>query len=226
MAASFHWIILKQFSQSNSEMPSGMPRAARLPTYLANLVNSVNLALLNLLSSTSWFALVCISMVSGQESGLELEESHLMLKKACLCFRISSLSSPFVDNNPSLQIHSFSEDQGKCNRTGNPSISDFSTVLTSHILTLADSSYLPSDEAYRQRISLPCDRLSTPCYPMRSIFSPKFSLKRDSVYSVTYVGRLEIMVHHTPSIICDFHFAVDSRLHILFPHIFWNLHQN
>ncbi len=34
------------------------------------------------------------------------------------------------------------------------------------------------------------------------------------------VGRLEIMIHHTPSIICDFLFPVDFRLDILFPHIF------
>ncbi len=78
----------------------------------------------------------------GVEQQLRLEESHLtwMLKNACqwprLCFRIIS---SFVGNNPSpsLQIHSFSEDQleGKCNKTGNPSpsISDFSTmILTSH----------------------------------------------------------------------------------------------
>jgi hypothetical protein len=34
------------------------------------------------------------------------------------------------------------------------------------------------------------------------------------------------MIHHTPSIICDFHCPVDFRLDILFPHIFWFLHQN
>jgi hypothetical protein len=84
-----------------------------------------------------------------------------MLKDAWLCFRISS---SFVGNNPSLQFHSFSEDRGKCNKTGNPSISDFSTILTSDILILADSSHVPSDEAYRQRLTLPCYRLLTPCY--------------------------------------------------------------
>jgi hypothetical protein len=67
-------------------------------------------------------------MVSGRESDQELEESHLMLRNAWLCFR---MSSSFIGNNPSLQIHSFSEDRGKCNQTGNPSISDFSTNLTS-----------------------------------------------------------------------------------------------
>ena len=107
---------------------------------------------------------MAVSMVSGRESEQELAESHLiLLKNAWLCFR---MSSSFIGNNPSLQIHSFSEDRRKCNKTGNPSIIDFSTMLTvtSYIRILADSSHLPSDEAYRQRLSLPCYRLSTPCY--------------------------------------------------------------
>jgi hypothetical protein len=98
-------------------------------------------------------------MVSGRESEQELAESHLMLKHTC--FRISS---SFVGNYPSLQIHSFSEDRGKGNQTSNPSISHFSTILASHIVILADSSHLPSDEANRQRLSPPHYRLSTPCY--------------------------------------------------------------
>jgi hypothetical protein len=103
---------------------------------------------------------MAVSVVSDPESEQELTESHLMLKNAWLCFRISS---SFV-TNPSLQIHSFSEDRGKWNKTGNPSISDFSTILTSDILILADSSHFPRDEAYRQCLSLPCYRLSMPCY--------------------------------------------------------------
>jgi hypothetical protein len=43
---------------------------------------------------------------------------------------------------------------------------------------------------------------------------------------MTSVGILEIMIQHTPSIICDFHFPVDFSLDILSPHIFWFLHQN
>jgi hypothetical protein len=133
---------------------------------------------------------MAVSLVSDPETEQELAESHLMFKNTWLCFRISSA---FVCNNPSLQIHTFSENPGKCNKTGDPSIIDFSTILTSDILFLADSSYFPSDEAYRQRLSLPCYRLSTPCYganPTRNIFSTNFSLKRDSaggkrVYSVT-----------------------------------------
>jgi hypothetical protein len=34
------------------------------------------------------------------------------------------------------------------------------------------------------------------------------------------------MIHHTTSINCDFHFPVDFRVDILFPHIFWFLHQD
>ncbi len=105
--------------------------------------------------STGFLDKIPVSMVSDPESEQELAESHLMLKNTWLCFRISS---SFVGNNPSLQIHSFSEDLGKCNKTGNPFITDFSTILTSHILILANSSHLPSDEAYRQCLSLPCYR--------------------------------------------------------------------
>ncbi len=50
---------------------------------------------------------MAVSMVSDPESEQELAESRLMLKDSWLCFRISS---SFVGNNPSLQIHSFSED--------------------------------------------------------------------------------------------------------------------
>jgi hypothetical protein len=121
---------------------------------------------------------MAVSMVSDPESEQELAESHLMLKNCCLCFRMSSF---FVGNNPSLQIHSFSEDQENCNKAGNPSISDFSTILTNDILILADSSHLPSDEAYRQCRSLPCNRLSKPssCYECkpnaRHLFDKIFS---------------------------------------------------
>jgi hypothetical protein len=106
---------------------------------------------------------MAVSMVSGRESEQpeELAESHLVLKNSWLCFRTSS---SFVGNNPSLQNHSFSENRGKCKKTGNPSIGDFSTILTSDILILADSLYLPSGEAYRQHLSLSCYRFSTPCY--------------------------------------------------------------
>jgi hypothetical protein len=70
---------------------------------------------------------MAVSMVSDPESEQELAESHLMHKNDCLCFR---MSSSFVTNNPLLPIHSFSEDRGKCTKTGNPSTSDFFTILT------------------------------------------------------------------------------------------------
>ncbi len=91
---------------------------------------------------------MAVSMVSGRESEQELEECHLMLKNAWLCFRTSS---SFEGNNPSLKIHSFKDDRGKHNKTVKSSISDFSTMLASHILILADNSYLqvmdPTDNA-------------------------------------------------------------------------------
>ncbi len=150
-----------------------------------------------------------------------------MLKNSWLCFRTSS---SFVGKNPSLQIHSFSKDRGKCNKTSNPSISDFSTIPTSDILILADLSYLPSDEAYRQRLSLPCYLLSTPCYECnlntRHFFNKIFIkawfcwVEMCLFCHMASVGWLEIMIQHSSSIICDFHFPVDFRLDILFPHIF------
>jgi hypothetical protein len=107
---------------------------------------------------------VTVSMVSGRESEQELAESHLMLKNSWFCFRIST-SFVTVGNNPSLrlQIHSFSlsEDRRKCNKTGNPSISYFPTILTSHILIFADSLYFPSGEAYRQHLSFSIWNLAT-----------------------------------------------------------------
>jgi hypothetical protein len=85
-------------------------------------------------------------------------------------------------------------DRGNGNKTSNhPPISDVSTILTSDILILADSSHLPSDEAYRQCLSLPCNPLSTPCYkckPNERHFFDKIFIKAcfcwgGGVYSVT-----------------------------------------
>ncbi len=45
------------------------------------------------------------------------------------------MSSSFEGNNPSLQIHSFSEDRGKCKKTVNASISDFSTIRVLRVTT-------------------------------------------------------------------------------------------
>ncbi len=85
-------------------------------------------------------------------------------------------------------------------------------------------------------MSLPCYRLSTPCYERKPNARHFFDIifikawfcwgKICLFCHMTSVGGLEIMIQHTPSIICDFHVPVDFRLDILFPHIFWFLHQN
>jgi hypothetical protein len=119
---------------------------------------------------------MAVFMVSDPESEQELAW-HLMLKNAWLC---SSISSSFVGNNPLLQIHSFSEDRGKCNKTGNPSISDFTTILASHILILADSSYFqvmkPTDNVC-PFYAIVYRRLATSASPTHFTFSTKFSFK-------------------------------------------------
>ncbi len=145
---------------------------------------------------------MAVSMVSDPESEQELAESHLMLKSTWLCFRISS---SFVCNNPSQLIHSFSENLGKCNKIGNPSITDFSTILTSDIRILADSSHLPSGEAYRQCLSLPCYCLSTPCYeckPKARHFFDKISL---SVILLGENASVSILSHDICRLMRDHH---------------------
>ncbi len=74
---------------------------------------------------------MAVSMVSGRESEQELEESHLMLKNAWPCFSISS-SFVTVGNNPSLQIHSFSEDRGKGNKTVTVTVTVVTVTVISH----------------------------------------------------------------------------------------------
>ncbi len=138
-----------------------------------------------------------------------------MLKNAWLCFRISS---SFVCNNlnPSPLIHSFSENQGKCKNTCNRSISDFSTILTSDILILADSSHLPSDEAYRQRLSLPCYRLQTPCYECtpnarhcfdKCLIKACFCWGEMGLFCHMTSGRLSYMISYMIS--CNYDIAYD-----------------
>ncbi len=74
--------------------------------------------------------------------------------------------------------------------------------------------------------------LATSASPTRDIFSKIFIKawfcwgKMCLFCHMTSVSWLEILIQHTPSIICDFQFTVDFRLDILFPHIFWFLHQN
>ncbi len=176
---------------------------------------------------------MAVSVFSGWESGLELAEIPFVQKNAWVCFRISS---SFIGNNPSLQIRSFCEDWGKCNKTGNPSIANFSTIPTSHILNLADTSYLLNDDSYTLSLSLLCYCLSTPCYECKSNarhFVAKLFIKACCCwekmclsYQVPSVDSLELTLYHTSSNICDFHSPVDVGLNVPFPHIFWFLHQN
>ncbi len=201
MAAICHWRHFKPHQlECNREMRLGMPRAARRTAYLERSVHSVNPVLPDLLSSRRLFApgllgnenshffkwlftKMAVSMVSGREYEQQLAESHLMLISASCCSRtLGSVSGHHLLSKATIPhcTHSFSEDWGKCNKIGNPSISDFSTVLTSHLLILADIFYLLGDEAYRQRLSLPCYRLSTPCYeckPKARHFFDKFFIK-------------------------------------------------
>ncbi len=75
-------------------------------------------------------------------------------------------------------------------------------------------------------------RFATSASPMRHFFDESFIKAwfcwgRTCLFChMTSAGGLEIMIQHTPSIICDFHFPANVRLYILFPHIFWFLHQN
>ncbi len=84
-------------------------------------------------------------------------------------------------------------------------------------------------EAYRQRLSLLCYCLSTPCneckHNTRHFFDNIFIkawfcwgeiiLEMCLFCHMTSVGWLEIMIHHTQCIICDFHFPVDFRINTL-----------
>ena len=154
-------------------MRAAMPRAGRRPTYL---VNSENLALLDLLSllacrapleseNSHFFKLLftkmAVSVVGGWESGQELAGSPLMLMNAWICFRTSF---SFVCNNPSLapQICSFGGNRGKCNQTCDPTDGLFSSVLMRQDLHVADSSYWPWNEAHEHSLSLSSHLLLMP----------------------------------------------------------------
>ncbi len=66
-------------------------------------------------------------------------------------------------NNLSLHIHSFGENQGKCNQTCEPTNGVFSSVPTRQDLHIADRSYLPWIEAYGHSLSLSYLLLMMPC---------------------------------------------------------------
>ncbi len=140
-------------------------------------------------------------------------EIPFVQKSSWICFRISSSS---VGNNRSLQIRSFSEHRWKCKRTGNPSIGNFFTIPTSFMLNPADRFHLLSDEAYRLFLFLLCHSLSKPsydsdCKPNVGHFFAKTLCLSCPMPSV---GRLELMLYHKSSNICEFHSPVDFKLNV------------
>ena len=134
--------------QSKREMRASMPRCGRRPIDFTPLFLALqadctsNKLVVRLLqvrtvtfsrdSSRKWQSLWLV--------GENLAGSPLVLKNAWICL-ITSFS--FVGNNPSLQIRSFRENRGKCNRTCDPTDRLFSFVPMRQDLNVADSSYLP-----------------------------------------------------------------------------------
>ena len=104
-------------------------------------------------------------VVDGWGSGQELADSPLMLMNAWICFR-TSIFKLVEGNNPPLQIRSFQVggNRGKCNRTRDDTEPLFSSVLMRQDLRVADSSYLPWNEAYDHSLSLSSHLFVVPCY--------------------------------------------------------------
>ena len=86
-----------------------------------------------------------------------------MQMNAWICFRTSVLVR-VKGNNPPLQIRSFGGNRGKCNRTRDSTEPFFSSVLMRQDLRVADSSYLPWNEAYEHSLSLSSHLFLVPCY--------------------------------------------------------------
>ena len=102
----------------------------------------------------------------------------LVLKNACICLRASF---SWVENNPSLQIHSVCENRAKCDWTCDPTDEVFSSVLMRQDLHVADSSYLPCYEAYERSLVLSSHLLLTPCgegEPKQQQFLAEMFIKR------------------------------------------------
>ena len=103
-----------------------------------------------------------------------------MLMNAWICFRTSILVE---GNNPPLQIRSFGGNRGKCNRTRDDTEPLFSSVSMRQDLHVADSSYLPWNEAYDHSLSLSSHLFLVPCYegkPKEKQFIADISLKDGS----------------------------------------------
>ena len=101
-----------------------------------------------------------------------------MQMSAWICFRTSILVE---GNNPPPQILSFDGNRGKCNRTRNATEPLFSSVLMRQDLRVADSSYLPWNEAYEHTLSLTSHLFLVPCYegePKERHFFAEMFIKR------------------------------------------------
>ena len=135
-------------------------------------------------------------------TGSGREPSHAG-KNAWICFRTSF---SWVGNNLSLQIRSFGENRGKCNRTCKPTNGFFSSALMRQDLHVADSSYLPWNEAYAHSRSLSSLLLSMPCWEGkpngRHFFAEIFikswfcSKKLCLLRCMLSACRLEFMIYH------------------------------
>jgi hypothetical protein len=113
------------------------------------------------------------SVVCGWEFGPEPAEIPYMLQSAGIYFRTSSSS---LGNNPPLQNQSICENWGKCTQTCEPRSGIFSSALMRQDLLVADSIYLPWNEAYWQFLSVPCWEQK----PNGRHFRSEISLKVDS----------------------------------------------
>ena len=150
---------------------------------------------------------MAVSVVGGWESGQELAKSPVVLKNAWICL-ITSFS--FVCNNPSLQIRSFRENRGKCNRTCDPTDRLFSSVPLRQDLNVADSSYLPWYDANKNSPSLSSLLLSMPCWegePNVTQFFAEIFIKRRFCFKklcllccILSLHRLQILIYHLSSL--------------------------
>ena len=103
-------------------------------------------------------------------------------------------------------------------------------------LHVADSSYLPWNEAYEHSLSLSSLLFSMPCWEgetnERHFFAEMFikrwfySEKLCLLCCILSVYRLQIMIYFLSSLDFDFHIPVDFGLNVLFPHISSVLHWN
>ena len=174
---------------------------------------------------------VCV--VGGWESGEELEGSLLMLMNVWICFR-TSIS--FEGNNPPLQIRSFGGNRGKCNRTRDSTEPLFSAVLMRQELLVADSSYLPWNEAYEHSLSLSSHLFLVLCYEdepnerhfFAEIFIKRWFCSKKSCRICCMLAKygLKFMISHAQSLDFEFHIQVDFGFNDIFSHIFSFLYHN